>query len=121
MAKFLVLARDTGIRPDMNPEEIQRIMEKYFAWTDGLRGVGKLYDSNKLCDGKGRVMRRSNGQLRVTDGPYAESNEVLGGYWMLEASDYAEAQRLLDDHPHLEFGTLEVREIADLTRFGFPA
>ena len=121
MAKFLVLARDTGIRPDMSPEEVQRIMEKYFAWTYGLRNAGKLHDTNKLSDGEGRVMRRSNGQLRVTDGPFAESNEVLGGYWMLEASDYAEAQRLLESHPHLEFGTLEVREIADLTRLGFRA
>ncbi len=95
MAKFLVLARDTGIRPDMSPEEVQRIMEKYFAWTYGLRNSGKLHDTNKLSDGEGRVMRRSNGQLRVTDGPFAESNEVLGGYWMLEASDYAEAQRTL--------------------------
>ena len=42
MAKFLVLARDTGIRPDMSPDEIQRIMEKYFAWTYGLRNAGKL-------------------------------------------------------------------------------
>jgi hypothetical protein len=96
-------------------------MEKYFAWTYGLRNAGKLHDTNKLCEGEGRVMRRSNGQLRVTDGPFAESHEVLGGYWMLEASDYAEAQHLLEGHPHLEFGTLEVRAIADLTRLGFRA
>ena len=121
MAKFLVLARGTGVRPEMRPEEIQQIMGKYIAWTDGLRNGGKLHDTNKLCDGEGRVMRRSNAKLMVTDGPYAESNEVLGGYWMLEADDYAQAQRLLDSHPHLEFGTLEVRQVADLTRLGFRA
>ncbi len=113
MAKFLVLARDPVPYPDMSPEEIQRVIERYRAWSDGLRKAGRLLDSHKLRDEEGRVLRRRGGQLMVTDGPYIESKEVLGGYWLIEAAGYDEAVRLLSDSPHLEFGTFEVRQIEE--------
>lgn len=113
MAKFLVLARDPVPYPDMSPDEIQRVIQKYRAWSDGLRRAGRLLDSHKLRDEEGRVVRRSGGQLMVTDGPYIESKEVLGGYWVIQAAGYDEAVRLLSDSPHLEFGTFEVREIEE--------
>ena len=50
----------------------------------------------------------------VTDGPFAESKEVIGGFWLLEASSYDEVQAFLKSHPHLEVGTLEVRQIWDM-------
>jgi hypothetical protein len=52
--------------------------------------------------------------MTVTDGPYAESKEVLGGFWLLEAANYEEVQGFLKDHPHLDAGSLEVRQIEDL-------
>ena len=111
MAKFLLLARGAGIRPGMSPEEIQRIIGKYRSWSEALGRSGKLRDGSKLCDGEGRVLRHKNGSLLVTDGPFTEANEVLGGYWLFEAEDYADAERTLADHPHLEFGTLELRRL----------
>lgn len=45
------------------------------------------------------------------DGPYAETKEVLGGYYLIEAPNYEEAVRRSLDHPHLSHGTIEVREI----------
>ena len=62
----------------------------------------------------GRVVRGSAGKMTVSDGPFAESKEVIGGFWLLEASSYEEVQAFLKDHPHLEAGTLEVRQIRDM-------
>jgi len=123
MAQFLVLARDTGDpqreMSRMSPEEMQRIMGKYMAWTTRLRDAGHLQNSNKLRDGEGRVLRRAGGKVTVTDGPFIESKEVLGGYWLIEAADYAAALALLQDHPHIELwpnASLELRQIHDFTQ-----
>ena len=50
----------------------------------------------------------------VTDGPFAESKEVLGGFWLLEAKSYEEVEGFLKDHPHLDAGSLEVRQIEEM-------
>lgn len=77
--------------------------------------TGRLTGSNKLTDGAGRVLRGKS-PMRVTDGPYTEGKEVLGGYYMFEAESYEHAIELTRDHPQLEFGGIvEVREIQVLT------
>jgi hypothetical protein len=113
MAKYLVLARSSNVmRPEMSPAEIQRIIQKYKDWSTKLYQAGKVHDSNKLVDREGRVVRRRGEGLDVTDGPYAESKELLGGYWMIEAGSYDEAIQLLSDSPHLGFGgSFEVRRV----------
>lgn len=114
MAKFLVLARGTGTAyANRSPQEIQQVLQKYMAWAAGLRDAGRMIHAEKLRGG-GRVVRGSGARMAVTDGPYAESKEVIGGFWLLEAASYEEVQGFLKDHPHLDTGTLEVREIEDL-------
>ena len=57
-------------------------------------------------------MRGRNGRPTVTDGPYSETKEVLGGYYLIEAADYDQAVERASDHPHLEYGgTIEVRQV----------
>ena len=51
------------------------------------------------------------GGAKVTDGPYAEAREVIGGLFILEAGNYDEAVTLCQDCPHLDFGTIEIREV----------
>ncbi len=114
MAKFMVMARDTGEYPDMSPEEIQGIIQRYIDWTDGLHRDGRLLSSEKLGDGEGRVLRREADALVVSDGPYAESKEILGGFWIIQAADYHEAVRLVSGSPHFDFGTLEVRRVEEM-------
>ncbi|HUH83028.1 MAG TPA: YciI family protein [Stellaceae bacterium] len=123
MAQFLVLARDNGDprreMGRMSPEEMQRIMGKYMTWSTRIRDAGHLLNSNKLRDGEGRVLRRAGGKVTVTDGPFVESKEVLGGYWLIEAADYAAALALLQDHPHIELwpnASLELRQVHDFTQ-----
>ena len=57
------------------------------------------------------MIRAKDGKPKSTDGPYSETKEVLGGYYMIEAANYDEAVQRTLDHPHLEYGgTIEVRQ-----------
>jgi hypothetical protein len=67
--------------------------------------------SHKLADDAGKVLR-GRSQARITDGPYSETKEVLGGYFMIEAPSYDDAVGHSRDCPHLEYGgTIEVRQV----------
>lgn len=107
MPQFVLMLRDSGAFPEnISAEEIQQILERYAAWSARLGATGR-----KLRDGEGRVMVRKEGGVTVTDGPYAESREVIGGYFLVEADDYDAAARLAEDCPHLDFGSIEIRQI----------
>ena len=95
----------------LSPEEIQRIIEKYKAWTTKLRQTGRYVASQKLKEVGGRVVRKRDGQVHVVDGPFSETKEVLGGFYVIEASNYDDAIAQIRDHPHLDFGTIELREV----------
>lgn len=115
MARFLVLPRDpSGAWDDLSPAEMQRIVERYMEWGGKLAEAGKLESGEKLQDGDGRVLGGEGAALRVTNGPFAEAKEVVGGFWIVLAEDYDEAVRLVSDCPHLGFGSLEVRRIEEL-------
>jgi hypothetical protein len=112
MAKFMLLLYDdpSGWQ-NVSPEEMQKAIAKYMAWGQRLRDKGILAGSDKLQD-NGRVIRKSGSQIRVSDGPYAESKEVFGGYFAIEAPDYNSAVEECTDCPHLDYGgTIEVREV----------
>ncbi|HYO77232.1 MAG TPA: YciI family protein [Thermoanaerobaculia bacterium] len=107
MPQFVLMLRDSGAFPeDISAEEIQSIIERYSAWKDKVRGTGQ-----KLYDGEGRVVVRKDAGLAVTDGPFVEAKEVIGGYFINEADDYDAAARLVEDCPHLDFGSIEIRRI----------
>ena len=113
MASFMLIARD-GPQDfaDMSPEDMQGIIEKYVAWGTKLEDAGKKRASNKLRDSEGKVLRGNSGSLTVTDGPFSETKEVVGGYWIIDAADYDEAIELARDCPHIEYGaSLEIREV----------
>ena len=115
MARFLVLPRDpSGAWDDVSPAEMQRVVEKYMQWGSRLADAGKLEAGEKLQDGDGRVLGGEGAALRVTNGPFAEAREVVGGFWIVQAEDYDEAVRLVSDCPHLAFGSLEIRRIEEL-------
>jgi hypothetical protein len=113
MATFMLLLHESpAVTRDLSPAEVQGIIDRYKAWAEGLGRSGRLRGGDKLGDGEGRVMRAAaDGRPVVTDGPYAESKEVVAGYFLLEAADYDEAVALAGDCPHLAFGTVEVRRI----------
>jgi hypothetical protein len=82
------------------------------AWGNRLREAGVMHAGDKLTDEPGKVLRSNNGHVRITDGPYSETKEVLGGYYIIEASSYEQAIERSRDCPHLEYGgTIEVRQV----------
>jgi hypothetical protein len=113
MPKYMLLLHDNpNAFANVSPEAMQRVVEKYIAWGKKLREAGVMRAGDKLTDEPGRVMRRKDGQVHVTDGPYSESKELLGGYYMIEADTYDKAVELARDCPQLEFGgTIEVRQV----------
>ena len=113
MADFMLLLHQDLNRPHpASPDAIMAMTREYMDWADRMRAEGRLKGGQKLMDEPGRVLRASGGKVSVTDGPYAESKEVLGGYFIISAADYAEACRLAETTPHLKFGgEVEVREI----------
>lgn len=113
MPKYMLLLHDPvdGFSA-MSPEVMQQVMQKYKRWGDTLRENGVLQGGQKLADEPGRVIRSRRGQVRVTDGPYCETKELLGGYYTVLAGNYDEAVKIAMSCPHLEYdGTIEVREV----------
>jgi len=112
MAQFVLMLReDPAVLAGMSPEEIQAVIGRYMEWSARLREKGKLTGGQKLVDGEGRVIAKNGGSITMTDGPFAETKEILGGYFLFEASGYDEIRELIADCPHLDFGSIEVREI----------
>jgi hypothetical protein len=92
----------------LSPEDMQKAIEKYMAWTK----KPFTRDSKRLADEPGRVIRSQGGKPKATDGPYSETKEILAGYYTIEAASYDEAVKLALNHPQLEYGgTVEIRQV----------
>lgn len=113
MPKFLLILRgDPDVWRHQGQAELQALIERFEAWAGRLMGERRFLDGKKLADGEGRVLARDGGTVRVTDGPYGESKELVGGFHVIEADDYEHAVRLCQDHPELSIrGTVEIRRL----------
>lgn len=102
-----------GRELDSSPEQIQKTMEAWTAWFKGLNARGHLKDFGAPLEPKGKVVRGK--QKTVTDGPFAEAKDAVGGYSLIMARDLAEATELSKGCPILEVGgSVEVRPIRKL-------
>jgi hypothetical protein len=115
MPRFLIVARDDNAAfASLGPAEAQAVIQKYIAWSQGLRESGALKMGEKLKDNEGKVVARRNGKVHVTDGPFVETKEILGGFWLIDAPSYDDVRRMAESCPHLAFGSLEIRAIEEL-------
>ena len=96
---------------DYSPEDDQKIVAKYVAWREKLASEGKLSGGHKLHDEGGKWMTGRKGAVQVTDGPYAEAKEVLGGLFIIKADNYEQAVAISKECPHLEYGRIELRAV----------
>ncbi len=111
MAKFMLILNSTpGAWRDLSPEEMQRKVEKYRAWAEKIRSSGRHVSSEKLAEEGGKILSRQQGRVSVVDGPYSESKEVVGGYFLFRAANYEEAVELTRDCPFLEDGRMVLRQ-----------
>ena len=111
MAQFLLLLYGDPTRWRAMPRQDQQAaFAKYMDWSRKARQEGFCVGSNKLVDDAGKILRGN--KPVATDGPYSETKEMLGGYYLIEAANYDEAVRRSLDHPHLQYdGTIEVRQV----------
>lgn len=107
----LLLHENDNVFDNLSPEEIQRIIQRYGRWRASLAERGHPASGKKLRDGAGRVMKAGGGKTVITDGPYTEAREVIGGFFAFTADSFEQAVELAGDCPHLEFGTIEIREV----------
>ncbi len=93
----------------LSPEQMQERMGKWFAWNTKMREQGVVKNGEALAPGGKRI---SGENRTVTDGPFVESKEVIGGYYIIHAEDYDGAIKICDDFPDYDLGGIvEVREV----------
>ena len=112
MTDYMLLLRDEpSTFADLAPEAMQEIIARYSAWAESLGEAGALVHSEKLADGEGRVLRRHDGATRVIDGPFVETKEIVGGFFVLRAESFDAAVEIAEGCPHVEYGSIEIRRI----------
>lgn len=111
MAKFMFVYRNGHMSAAPSPAEIQKALEKWGAWIEKYSKSGHFVDPGDGLKPGGRVVRPKG---VVSDGPFVESKEVLGGYSIVQAESYEAALAIARECPALEDadGSLEIRELA---------
>ena len=111
MADFVYLYRG-GQRPT-SPEQSEQTMQKWVAWLKQLEDKGNMKDRGQPLEAEGKVVKGS-GKV-ITDGPYAESKDIVGGYTLVQAKDLGQAAELAKGCPIFEGGGLvEVRPVMEM-------
>jgi hypothetical protein len=106
-SEYLVLSRGQWDK-DISQEEIQKAIDQFYAWLNRLVDEGKMKPGQRLGTGGKTVL----GKGVVTDGPFGETKEVIGGYWFIVASSLEEAAEIAAGNPCLTCGLFyEIRPI----------
>jgi len=96
--------------------EQNAFVDACLAYDDELKKNGHVAGGEALGpSGQARTVRYRNGKVSVTDGPYAETKEQIGGILVLEAKDLDEAVQLMSKHPGVKAGPFEIRQAVDMT------
>ncbi|RZL93147.1 MAG: YciI family protein [Variovorax sp.] len=96
----------------LSPDEMRDFVNAHLDYDDALRASGNLVASEGLeATSTAAVVRVRNGRLSVTDGPFVETNEQLGGFYLVEAASEEEAVRFAAGIPSARFGSIELRPV----------
>ena len=94
---------------EQSPEQMQASMGKWMAWIEKLNKAGQYVSGEPLLPGGKMITGKKK---TVTDGPYTEGKEVVGGYFVIKAANMDEAVSICDDYPGYESGgTVQVRQV----------
>ena len=115
--KYLCLIYDDEQQWQKFPKEVQdQYMGEYRAFGDSIKKSGQYVGANQLQPtSTATVVRSRNGKVSTTDGPYAETKEQLGGYYLIEAKDLNDAIKVASRIPSVRSGSIEVRPIVERT------
>ena len=111
MSDFVYLYR--GGERGGSPEQMQQVLQKWMAWFKDLADKGYIKDRGQPLERAGKLV--TGKQKAVTDGPFAESKDVVGGYTLIQARDLEQAVELSKGCPILEReGMVEVRPVMQI-------
>ena len=100
----------------LSESELQTLDDASLAFDDTLRKKGHLLAAQALESvSTATIVRVRGGKVSVTDGPFAETNEQIGGFLLIEAQDLNEAIQLASKVPAIQLGGIEIRPIKELT------
>jgi hypothetical protein len=113
MAQYMLLIYDEpSAWQSMSEDEQNAVMGEYFAYTNELREAGAFVAGDALQPtATAKSVRLRDGERLTTDGPFAETKETLGGYYLVEAASDEEALDWAAKIPSARFGTIEVRPV----------
>jgi hypothetical protein len=98
----------------MSKEETEKVLGEYFAFTDQIRASGNLLGGDSLLPTtSATTVRIRKGKMSTSDGPYAETKEQLGGYYLIQATDLNQAIQIAARIPGARHGAIEVRPIEE--------
>jgi hypothetical protein len=98
----------------MPKDESDAFMGEYFSFTEGIKGSGQYVAGEALHPvSTATTLRIRNGNLSTTDGPFAETKEQLGGFYLIDARDLNEALQIAARIPSARTGSIEVRPVVD--------
>jgi hypothetical protein len=109
MEKFMFIFQSPMSSEQPSPQQMEESMGKWFAWINLLAEAGK-YDSGEALLPGGKVLKGNH--KNVTDGPFTEGKEIIGGYFIVNAADYNEAVSLCEGYPdYTTGGSVMVRQV----------
>ena len=117
MQYLLLIAEEEGVRDGWSEEERQADMQRWFAYTNELRESGAMVDGNALQPSATATTVRvqPDGETVTTDGPFAETKEIVNGYYLVEVDDLDQAIHWAAKLPTL--GAVEVRPVVDMSEY----
>jgi len=108
---YMLIFRGTDWYKGLSPEEMQQVGQHWMGWFNALKDQGKAVAGNPL-EPSGKVVSGKNGRV-VSDGPFAEAKETIGGYFLLNVKSFDEAVAIAQQCPGLPYGIrVEVRTVA---------
>jgi hypothetical protein len=115
--KFMfMIYHDQNVLDALSEKERQSLVDSALDYDEELRRSGHYIVSNALQPARtARTIRVRGGKVATTDGPFAETKEQIGGFFLIEARDMNEACEVASRFPPARVGTIEVRPVGDLT------
>ena len=113
MKYMLAIYGSTEVWNGMDPQAWERLGAAHGALIAELRASGEFIDTHELDVNNATVVRTANGDTLVTDGPFVESREILGGYYIIDVVDDARAIEIAAKLVEAEFAPIDVRRIVE--------
>jgi hypothetical protein len=115
MQYLLTLYADENVFAKMTPEQQQQGYAAYMAYSEALKSAGVYVGSNRLRpSGSATTLRTTDGKTQILDGPFLDTKEQLGGYFLIEAPDLDSALNWARRCPGVGHGVVELRAIWDM-------